>query len=297
MEAPLWTLVEELEPLGVGEARLAVVLGSGLGDFARRLDRARSIPYAELRGMPASTVPGHAGRLVLGELAGVRLVVQEGRRHRYEGARVEEVTRAVRAFAALGVGGLLLTNAAGGLRPEWTLPALMRVLDHVDLQAGRRPGFSFETGAVGRSNVAHRRLQLPVGSDRSSGRRGGPDGDCAVYDADAGRAIDLAAKEAGIPIVHGIYAGLLGPSYETPAEIRMLRWLGADAVGMSTVAEAAAARLAGMRVAAVSCITNPAAGIASGPLSHAEVVAAGASAAERFAALLEAALPRFAALG
>lgn len=291
MSNELEALVGELEQRRVGEARVAFVLGSGLGAFAERLEDARVVPYEELEGMPRSTVPGHEGRLVLGRVAGVPVVVQQGRRHLYEDASIEEVTRAVSAFGALGVDVLVLTNAAGGIRPEWKLPALMRVTDHINLQPERWSKFVFETGDDRRSNVAHRQLQLPVEPDRSSGRRDGSPPESVVYDADLGRAIDLAAKGAGIALVHGIYAGLLGPSYETAAEIRMLRWLGADAVGMSTVAEAAAGRAFGMRVAAISCITNAAAGITAAPLSHDEVVEAGRTASDSFCALLEAAVP------
>jgi purine-nucleoside phosphorylase len=217
--------------------------------------------------MPRSAVPGHAGQLVVGELAGRRLVVQQGRVHLYEGWSDRDVSRAVRAFAAVGVRGLVLTNAAGGIRPEWTPGTLMRVTDHLNLQ-GATP-------------------LLP--RERATG---------CPYDAELGAALDRAAVEAGVPLERGVYAGLLGPAYETPAEIRMLRWAGADAVGMSTVAEASAARAAGLRVAAVSCITNQAAGISKEKLSHAEVVATGKAVAQRFCKLLETAVPHLAkALG
>jgi len=259
-------LTKSLARHGVGEARLALVLGSGLGRFADRLDSARAIPYAELDGMPQSAVPGHAGRLVLGEVDGVPVVVQQGRVHLYEGWSALEVTRAVRAFARLEVPGLILTNAAGGLEEDWKAPSLMRVTDHVNMQPvalGKR-AFALESGDSRRRDV--------------------------VYDAVMGDVLDLVAKEVGNSFHHGIYAGLLGPSYETPAEVRMLREAGVSAVGMSTVLEALAARHAGMRVAAISCITNAAAGIGDEPLSHDEVVAAGEEIAESFCALLLAAI-------
>lgn len=301
-EKELGLVARALERCGAAEARVALVLGSGLGAFSDRLEERRETRYEALDGMPPSSVPGHAGRFVLGNVAGVRVAVLEGRVHRYEGRSANEVTRAVRALAQLGVNALVLTNAAGGLEAHWQPPLLMRVTDHVDLQGTRTsfPNSGLHTGSrcdpiageLQLEREPHRqapRIARDATTEGSSNENGSP------YDATLGRAIELAAREAGIPLFHGIYAGLLGPSYETPAEVRMLRWLGASAVGMSTVAEAAAAFAAGVRVAAVSCITNPAAGIARGKLSHDEVVAAGARVAEDFCALLQGAVPRIAA--
>jgi purine-nucleoside phosphorylase len=259
-------LVASLDARGLAGARVALVLGSGLGAFAERLEEPRRIPYAELEGLPASAVSGHAGALVAGRVGAVPVLVQQGRVHLSEGRSAREVTRAVRAFAALGVERLVLTNAAGGLRPEWPSGTLMRLTDHLNLQ-GETPLVTGEGGY------------------------GSP------YDEALGSALDEAAVEAGVALERGVYAGLPGPSYETPAEIRLLRTLGADAVGMSTVLEALAGHAAGLRVVAISLITNPAAGLSRGPLSHAEVVAAGAAAGERFGALLAAAVPRLAAAG
>ena len=213
--------------------------------------------------MPRSRVPGHAGKLVLGEVGGVRVIVQQGRVHLYEGWRASEVARAVRAFAAIGVGAVVLTNAAGGLHREWSAGTLMRVDDHINLQ-GATP--------LGATETAH----------------GTP------YDPELARALDRAAERVDCELRSGVYAGLRGPSYETPAEIRMLAWMGADAVGMSTVMEALGARASGARVAAVSCITNAAAGIGDEPLSHEDVLRAGRDASERFVRLLEAAVPEIA---
>jgi len=252
-----------LAELGFVGARIAVVLGSGLDGLTRRLERLREMPFTAVDGMPKSSVPGHAGRFVLGELGGQRVLVQAGRVHLYEGRSVREVCASIRAFAELGCRAVVLTNAAGGLRPEWKPPTLMRLTDHVDRQ-GRKP------------------------LDAGEGGRGTP------YDGELGEALDRAAVATGIRLARGVYAGLLGPSYETPAEIRMLGWMGADAVGMSTVCEAQVARACGMRVAAISCITNLAAGLGSHALSHEDVVRAGAAATEPFVSLLGRAVPEMA---
>ena len=257
-------LAAELEARGLGGAEIAFVLGSGLGALAELLSEPVSVAFAELDLLPQARVQGHAGRIVAGTLGGVRVLVQQGRVHLYEGRSPGEVARCVRAFAALGCRALVLTNAAGGLREAWSPGALMRIEDHVNLQ-GRAV---LEPGEVG---------------------RGSP------YDRALGLALEAGARDADVALVAGVYAGLLGPSYETPAEVRMLRWLGADAVGMSTVAEAAAGAAAGLRVAGLSLITNPAAGITERKLAHAEVVQAGREASGRLARLLAAAVPHMAA--
>lgn len=261
VESAVDRLAQSLRTHGVEGARVGLVLGSGLGDFVERVRGSVAIPYAAIDGMPRSAVPGHAGKLVIGEVGGVRVVVQQGRVHLYEGWSAHEVTRAVRAFGRIGLRALVLTNAAGGMKREWAPPTLMRITDHVNLQ-GRTPLLPGEGGA------------------------GNP------YDAALGIALDEAARASGVPLQRGVYAGVLGPSYETPAEIRWLSGFGADAVGMSTVCEAQAARAAGLCVAAISCITNLAAGLSPGPLNHAEVVEVGKQASQRFCDLLEAAVPR-----
>ena len=248
---------------GFEGARIAIVLGSGLGGFSRRLEHAREVPFAEVDGMPGSSVPGHSGRFVVGTIADERVLVQEGRVHLYEGWSVRDVCNPIRAFSELGCRALVLTNAAGTLRSTWRPPLLMRLADHIDRQ-GLTP--------------------LAPGT----GGRGSP------YDPALGEALDLAAEAVGVPLARGVYAGLLGPSYETPAEIRMLAWMGADAVGMSTVREAQAAWAHGLRVAAISCITNFAAGMGGDPLSHEDVLRAGGAATEQLASILAHALPRFA---
>lgn len=243
---------------GVEDVQLALVLGSGLGVFAERIEKARAIHYADIDGMPRSSVPGHAGKLVVGEIAGVRVVAQQGRVHLYEGWSADDVTRCVRALAKVGVSRIVLTNAAGGLHKDWPPGTLMRITDHVNLQ-GTTP-LAANEGGVG-----------------------------TPWDKQLGAVLDATARKQKIDLVRGVYAGLLGPSYETPAEIRMLAWVGADAVGMSTVAEALAARAAGMKVAGISCITNYAAGITTDVPNHAEVIEVGKRAAQAFSALLEAA--------
>jgi purine-nucleoside phosphorylase len=253
-------LAEALRGLGAGECEFALVLGSGLGGFAAHLENQVSVPYEEIPGMPQSAVPGHAGQLVIGTLGGHRVLVQQGRVHFYEGWSAYEVTRAVRAFGMVGVGGLLLTNAAGGVREDWEPGTLMRITDHLNLQ-GATPLFAGEGG-----------LDNP-------------------YCPELGETLDRVARHEGLALETGIYVGNPGPAYETPAEVEMARRLGGDAVGMSTVLEATAGFAAGMSVCAISCITNYAAGITGEALSHEEVMATGAAVAARFEKLLAAAVP------
>ncbi|HUR29755.1 MAG TPA: purine-nucleoside phosphorylase [Planctomycetota bacterium] len=266
-EAPLerrvGALAEALAAKGLESFTLAIVLGSGLGAFADALSAARAVPYDAIDGMPRSTVAGHAGRFVLGDVDGVRVIVQQGRAHLYEGWSAHDATRAVRAFAKLGCRGIVLTNAAGGLRDDWPPGTLARITDHLNLQ--------------GRSAALER--------ERSSG---------VIYGEGFGAALERGARDANVALERGVYCGLLGASYETPAEIRMLREIGADLVGMSTVAEATVARAVGMQVAGISLVTNLAAGIGTTKLDHAEVLAAGKAAAEKITRLLLAAVPHLA---
>ncbi|MFT5286647.1 MAG: purine-nucleoside phosphorylase [Planctomycetota bacterium] len=238
---------------------VAIVLGSGLGAFADALEESLSIPFEEVEGMPQSRVPGHAGRFVVGRLGDRRVLVQQGRVHLYEGWSASDVVASVRAFAGLGISNLLLTNAAGGLNRDWAPGTLMRITDHLNLQAAT-PLEPCEAGW------------------------GEP------YDAHLGAAIERAATNAEVELESGIYAAFRGPAYETPAEVRMAGKFGAQAVGMSTVLEVLAAYSSKMRVGAISCITNHAAGIQNSPLSHAEVVAAGQAASVRFVRLIVAAV-------
>lgn len=249
-----------------------LVLGSGMGGLAEELEDPVRLPYDRIPGFPRSTVAGHAGELVVGILSGVEVAVMAGRFHLYEGWSAAEVVAPIRALARLGADLLLMTNAAGGMRPGMNPGDLMLVSDHINL-TGRNP-------LLGQVRPGEERFP-----DMSS-----------PYDAGVRRTILDFALEKGIALEEGVYGAVLGPSYETPAEIRMLRRLGADAVGMSTVPETVAARALGMRVAAVSCITNVAAGLGPGVLSHEEVLQVGAAARERLGTLVRGVLPRVAAV-
>lgn len=249
---------------------IGVVLGSGLGDWAERLEQRASIGYADIAHMPRARVAGHAGTLELGQVRGVEVACLSGRVHAYEGHPLERVVFGVRLLAALGCRGVLLTNAAGGINPDFGPGSFMLITDHINL-TGNNPLIGWAT-------------------------QGSPFIDMsAAYDPRLRAAAEAAAQAAGVKLAQGVYAGLLGPSYETPAEIRMLRTLGADAVGMSTVSEVIALRERGVAVGAVSCITNAAAGL--GPkLDHEDVQRTAARARKDFEALLDGWVERAAAL-
>ncbi len=249
-----------------------LVLGSGLGGLADEIEDAVRIPFEEIPGFPRRTqeLAGHAGALVAGRLDGVEVAAMQGRFHLYEGWAPEDVALPVRALAALGARALLVTNAAGGIRPGFRPGDLMLIADHINFMA-RNPLI----GAVVPGEE-----RFPDMSD--------------PYDSGFRRVTEEVALELGIPVVQGVYAALLGPSYETPAEIRMLARMGADAVGMSTVPEVLVARALGIQVLGISCITNLAAGLGSEKLSHAEVMEVGARVRDRLAALVRGVLPRIA---
>lgn len=238
-----------------------LVLGSGWGDVLRPEALHARLPYAALEGFGASTVAGHHGELLLMTLGGKRVAAFSGRRHYYEGCDLDQVVYPVELLRCLGVPAVLLTNAAGGLNPGFAPGALMAVEDHLNL-----------TG-VNPLRGPHRPEWGPRFPDLSR-----------VYDP----ALTDLLVCSGEDVRRGVYAFSVGPSYETPAEVRALRALGGDAVGMSTVPEAIVAHAAGLRVAALSCVTNPAAGLGAEPLSHAEVLAAGEAAKPRMAALVAA---------
>jgi len=252
--------------------KIALVLGSGLGSFADELTDAVRIPYEKIPNFPRSTAVGHAGRLVIGKVEGIAVAAMQGRVHLYEGYSAREVAFAMRVFARLGIRSAVLTNAAGGINLQFTQGALVVMRDHINLQ-GANP--------------------LVGPNDERFGPRF-PDMTQAYSHSYREIALEE-AKRIGIDVHEGVYAALLGPSYETPAEIRYLRTIGADLVGMSTVPEVIAARHMGIRVLGISCVTNMASGIVDRPLDHAEVLATGERVKGQFIALLRAVLPRIAA--
>ncbi len=235
-----------------------IVLGSGLGSFVDELEILASVPYAELEGLPQSRVPGHAGRFVFGRLGATTLLVASGRVHLYEGWTAKEITAHLRWMHQRGIRRLVLTNAAGTANPEFAPGGWMMLKDHLNL-TGTSP-------LLGGPNFI----------DMSE-----------IYSAALRHRFSEAASVDGMELHEGVYAGLLGPQYETPSEIRMLQRLGADAVGMSTVHEAIQARAVGLETAAFSCLTNWAAGLNPQPLSHAEVITTGKNAAGDFVRLLK----------
>jgi purine-nucleoside phosphorylase len=249
--------------LGGRTPTAAIVLGSGLGQFAERLTDAVRIPYAQIPHFPAPTVIGHSGELVVGSLQGRTVLVQSGRFHMYEGHPASLTALPVRVFARLGVDTVVLTNAAGGIRRGFGSGTVMLIADQINL--------SFRNALFGPALPGE--IRFPDMSD--------------PYDPGLRAIAREVARRRKIPLAEGVYVGLLGPSYETPAEIRMLERLGADAVGMSTVLEVIAARAAGLRCLGFSAITNPAAGVTLAKLNHLEVKDVAYRIAGQHAALIE----------
>jgi purine-nucleoside phosphorylase len=243
--------------------RVGLVLGSGLGGLADVVEVDCSVPFGEIPGWPPATAPGHAGRLILGRLAGVPVIVQQGRFHLYEGHSAGLVVEPVLLMGRLGAKILVLTNAAGGVNPTYGAGTLMVISDHLNL-TGHHPLIGPNADGLG-----------PRFPDMTS-----------AWDPALRTQLHGASRAVDVPLAEGVYACLTGPSYETPAEVRMLRGLGADSVGMSTVPEAIAAHWAGLRVCGVSLVTNPGAGITGAELSHEEVLAAAAAAGPRLARVL-----------
>ncbi len=247
---------------------IGLILGSGLGGFADSLGDRVTIPFGEVPGFSPSNVPGHAGRLVVGTLGGVVVAAMQGRIHCYEGHAPWEVAFPARVLCKLGIRALVVTNAAGGIRAALRPGDLLRISDHLDL-SGTNPLVGINDDRLG-----------PRFPDLS-----------AAYDPRLASRLYESARKVGVDLKTGVYACVKGPSYETPAEIRMLRALGADAVGMSTVPEVIAANHMSVPVAGISCITNLAAGLGEQPLSHADVAAEAKRAHARFTALLTSFLP------
>ena len=263
--------LEDVRALDARTPKVALVLGSGLGRFADSLASQTVIPYDRIHGMPTSKVVGHAGNLVIGEVGAMPVVAMQGRVHLYEGHPTAEVVFGVRLMRHLGASILIITNAAGGCGESLSAGDLMLIEDHINLTG--------QSCLIG-PNEDELGVRFPDMSE--------------AYDRRL-RALALEVAEAqGTTLARGVYAGLLGPSYETPAEIRMLCKLGADAVGMSTVLEVIAAKHLGMQVLGVSCITNLAAGISASPLSHDEVTETATRVRETFEALLRGVLERLA---
>ncbi len=243
--------------------QVALVLGSGLGDYGKEVEVETIIPYSEIEGFPVSTAPGHAGRFLLGRVAGVKVAVMQGRVHYYEGYPMEDVVLPARLLGLMGAKALFLTNAAGGVNYTMNPGDLMLLRDQITC---------FVPSPLIGPNEDKLGVRFP---DMSR-----------VYDEELAGIIRTAAAGCGIPLKEGVYCQLTGPQFESPAEIRMLRMLGADAVGMSTAVEAVAARHMGMRVAGVSCISNLACGMTSAPLTSEEVNETAARVADRFTRLV-----------
>jgi purine-nucleoside phosphorylase len=251
--------------------RIGLVLGSGLGAFADEFEQATRIPYEKIPHFPRSTAVGHAGRLVIGKVEGLAVAAMQGRVHFYEGYTPQEVIFPMRVLARMGVRAVVLTNAAGGINPQYSQGCLVVIRDHINLQ-GVNPLVGPNDERFGPRFFDMTRAYWK------------PYGDAAL---EAGRRL-------GLKIFEGVYAALSGPSYETPAEIRYLRAIGADLAGMSTVPEVIAAQHMGMRVLGISCVTNLAAGVSDQPINHEEVLETGERVKGEFVALLRAVLPRIA---
>ncbi len=254
--------------LGDSRPRTAIVLGSGLGELANQVTNATTIPYSGIPGFPEPTVIGHSGNLIAGSLGGKPVILQSGRFHLYEGHDPSTVVLPIRVFAELGVSNFIVTNAAGGINRTLKPPTLMLITDHINLM-----------------------WKSPLSGEVFDGEPRFPDMS-APYDPGLRAIAREVALETGIHLGEGVYVGVLGPSYETPAEIRMFDRMGADAVGMSTVPETIVANARGIKVLGISSITNPAAGTTNEPLNHDEVLEAGRDIAKNLGRLIEGVLEK-----
>jgi purine-nucleoside phosphorylase len=256
---------------------LGIILGSGLGNFAARVESATIIPYADIPGWPLSTVAGHSGKLVLGTIGDVPVAVMQGRVHAYEGYAMSEVVFPTRVLALLGCTGLIVTNAAGGINKTLTQGGLVCIEDHINLTGTNAALGPNEEGFATRPGTAQRFFDMST-----------------AYSYRLRKIARVEAAAQGIPLPEGVYLAVLGPSYETPAEIRAFRTLGADLVGMSTVHEVIVARHMGLEVLGLSLVTNMAAGVMDVPINHEEVMEYGKRTEAQFTALLEAIIPQMA---
>lgn len=266
----LLSCVDSVRKVTDFEPEVAIVLGSGLGDYANDIKVECEIDYKEIEGFPVSTVPGHAGKFIFGYVGDVKVVCMKGRVHYYEGYPISDVVLPTRLMRMLGARILFLTNASGGINPSFTAGDFMMLTDHVSIWA--------PNPLIG-PNIDELGTRFP---DMTH-----------VYDADLRKIIEETAVKEGIGLKQGVYAQLTGPSFESPAEIKLLHKLGVDAVGMSTVVEAIAANHMGMKICGISCVCNLAAGMTDNPLTHEEVQAAANEAAPKFKKLLTESVKRF----
>lgn len=261
---PIKFALEQLRPLAGDRCNIGLILGSGLGSYAERIENKRFVPYSAIPGFPQSRVEGHAGRFVVGELFGKTVVCMQGRFHYYEGYPQSQIALPIRVMKRLGVEKLLLTNAAGGVHLDFSPGDLMLISDHINF-SGSHPLIGENDASFG-----------PRFPDQTN-----------VYDRDLRAGVKEAASRVGVPLREGVYMMFSGPTFESPAEIVFARTVGASAVGMSTVPEAIAAAHCGIRTVGISLITNMAAGILNQPLSHEEVQESAALASERFSRLVD----------
>lgn len=252
------------------EPKIAIVLGSGLGDYGNEIRTVETLPYSEINGFPISTVPGHKGQFIFGYVGEIPVVCMQGRVHYYEGYNISDVVLPTRLMHLMGAKVLFLTNASGGINLDFGAGDFMMITDHISL---------FAPNPLIGPNIDELGTRFP---DMSS-----------VYDKELCDTIRSVAADLNISLKEGVYAQLTGPSFESPAEIRMLKTLGVDAVGMSTVVEAIAANHCGMRICGISCVCNLAAGLSPNPLTHEEVQEAAAEAAPKFKKLLTESVLRF----
>jgi purine-nucleoside phosphorylase len=258
---------------------LGIILGSGLGNFASQVEDATTIAYADIPGWPLSTVEGHSGKLVLGTIGGVSVAVMQGRVHAYEGYTLAEVTFPTRVLGLLGCSALIVTNAAGGINTSYGEGTLVVLSDHINLTGSNAASGPNEARFGLRPNTGYRFFDMTT-----------------AYSPRLRTLAHAEAEKQNIPLPEGIYLAVLGPSYETPAEIRAFRTLGADLVGMSTVHEVTIARHMGIEVLGISLVTNMAAGVLDKPLHHEEVMETAARVEAQFTSLLKAIVPQVAAV-
>ena len=268
---------EHIRSLHTAPPVLGIILGSGLGSFASQVEKATTLEYREIPGWPLSTVEGHEGKLVLGTIGGVHVAVMQGRVHAYEGYSMNEVTFPTRVLGLLGCKGLIVTNAAGGINTSYDEGTLVAISDHINLTGANAAAGPNEPRFGMRESTGYRFFDMTV-----------------AYSAQLRKLAHAEAERQQIPLPEGVYLAVLGPSYETPAEIRAFRTLGADLVGMSTVHEVIVARHMGMEVLGISLVTNMAAGVLDRIIHHEEVMEIGRRVEAQFGSLVKALVPQVA---